>query len=101
MGYTPRFREARPHKQKVQDASCFPFTICNNLGRFDAGVTSIQSHPHIENIFAVGRLFDFIPFDVYLSHSGVAVMTTRFESSMLESLQYRWLRQMRVEGSGG
>lgn len=26
-----------------------------NLYRFDAGVTTIQSHPHIEHILAVGR----------------------------------------------
>lgn len=50
------------YDQPVQVNKRYGYDLCEAIAiiahrapRFDAGITSIQSHPHIEHVLAVGR----------------------------------------------
>lgn len=63
LGHTSRVFSSHLHEQKVRESqrSC---KSAHKMERFDAGVTTIQSHPYVEHLLAVGsyddkvRLFD-------------------------------------------
>lgn len=55
LGYSTRFYPANIHKQAACNYRRIPLACFLYTQRFNAGVTSIQSHPHTEYLIAVGR----------------------------------------------